>query len=94
MCGACRRLPCGDSESLVRDPGLLSSDSGLSKDVSYFLSAQLSAGQFGISANWKDHSSESPLRVNGRSRPFQPKLVVDSVSEFLLAAQVSFGRLN
>ena len=36
----------------------------------------------------------SPLRVNGRSHPFQPKLVVDSVSEFLLAAQVSFGRLN
>ena len=38
--------------------------------------------------------SRSPLRVNGRSSHFQPKLVVDSVSEFLLAAQVSFGRLN
>ena len=36
----------------------------------------------------------SPLRVNGRSDPLQPKLVVDSISEFLLAAQISFGRLN
>ncbi len=38
--------------------------------------------------------ARSPLRVNGRSHPFQPKLIVDSLSEFLLAAQVSFGRLN
>ena len=30
----------------------------------------------------------------GRSHPFQPNLIVDSVSEFLLAAQVSFRRLN
>ena len=38
------------------------------------------------SAIRKLRRSRSPLRVNVRSHPFQPKLVVNSVSEFLLAA--------
>jgi len=42
----------------------------------------------------EDASTPGTMTVIGRSHPFQPKLVVDSVSEFLLAAQVSFGRLN
>jgi hypothetical protein len=33
-------------------------------------------------------------KVTSGSYPFQPKLIVDSVSEFLLAAQVLFRRLN
>jgi hypothetical protein len=36
----------------------------------------------------------SPFRVSVRLHPFQPKLVVNSAPEFLLAAQVSFGCLD